>query len=236
MKYEIKIPTSCNENWNKMTPTEKGAFCKRCEKEVLDFTNLSDYQLVQLLESNTKLCGKFKPEQLNKEIASVKNNYYPQLGALLGVSALLAIAAPVYAQNNVTNTIKIEQQKEINNTTVKSKVLKDSIQVSGQVFYEEVPLEGVNIIVKGSNYGTQTDANGNFSLKIHKEQNGKYPVLEIFYIGFESQQIKVKHSTGFQKIQMKEDMVVLGMVIVKKRNIFNRIGNLFKKKNKTTHH
>lgn len=30
MKYEIKIPKPCNEKWNAMTPTEKGAFCSNC--------------------------------------------------------------------------------------------------------------------------------------------------------------------------------------------------------------
>jgi hypothetical protein len=230
MKYIVQIPNPCNENWNKMTPTEKGAFCMSCQKEVLDFTNKSDYQLAKLLDSKTKLCGKFKPEQLNREIPSVKNTYYSKLTTLFGVSVLLAMSTPVYANHNSTDTIAIVEQNVNKNLAEKSEIQKDSIQVSGQVFYEKEPLPGANIIVKGKTYGTQTDSNGIFNLKIPKEQNGKYPDIEISYVGFESQLIQVNHTTGFQKIQMKEDIAVLGMLISKRQNIFRRIGNLFRKR------
>lgn len=229
MKYIIQIPEPCNENWNTMTPTEKGAFCMRCQKEVFDFTNKSDYQLAKLLDSKARLCGKFRPEQLNKEIPSVKNTYYSKLSTLFGVTALLAMSTPVYAQQSSTDTITIEQQKEIKSLTQKSKIQKDSIQVSGQVFYEKEPLPGANIVVKGKSYGTQTDFNGMFSLKIQKEENGKYPDIEISYLGFETQLLEVNQTTDFQKIQMKEGEVTLGVVIVKRKNIFRRIGNIFRR-------
>lgn len=34
----IGIETPCTENWNAMTPTEKGAFCQKCAKQVHDFS------------------------------------------------------------------------------------------------------------------------------------------------------------------------------------------------------
>lgn len=230
MKYIIQIPKPCDENWNKMSPTEKGAFCERCQKEVLDFTNKSDYQLAKLLDSKTKLCGKFNPEQINREIASVKNTYYSKLSTLFGVSVLLAMSTPVYAQHNSTDTISIVEQKGNKNLAKESKRQKDSIEVRGQVFYEKEPLPGVNIVPKGKSYGTQTDSEGIFTLKIHKEENGKYPDIEVTCVGFETQLLEVNHTMDFQKIQMKEDMVVLGMFITKRQNIFRRIGNFFRKK------
>ena len=33
MKYKLKIPNPCDEKWNEMTPTEKGVFCSKCNKE-----------------------------------------------------------------------------------------------------------------------------------------------------------------------------------------------------------
>jgi len=229
MKYLIQIPEPCNENWNKMTPTEKGAFCMRCQKEVLDFTNKSDYQLAKLLDSKARHCGKFRPEQINREIPSVKNTYYSKLSTLFGVTALLAMSAPVYAQQISTETIRIVEQKENKKLAKKSNIQKDSIQVSGQVFYEKEPLPGANIVVKGKSYGTQTDFDGMFSLKIQKEENGKYPGIEISYLGFETQLLEVNQTTDFQKIQMKEELGILGMMIVKRQNIFRRIANIFRK-------
>ena len=36
MKIEINKP--CHENWDAMTPNEKGAFCSLCKKNVVDFS------------------------------------------------------------------------------------------------------------------------------------------------------------------------------------------------------
>lgn len=37
----FQIPEPCSEDWNEMTPTEKGAFCNKCSKEVLDLRGCS---------------------------------------------------------------------------------------------------------------------------------------------------------------------------------------------------
>ncbi|WP_041326921.1 carboxypeptidase-like regulatory domain-containing protein [Robiginitalea biformata] len=68
MAFKISIPEPCGENWNEMTPTEKGAFCETCEKEVVDFTSLSDAEIAQKLDAGKKLCGRFRPNQLDRTI------------------------------------------------------------------------------------------------------------------------------------------------------------------------
>lgn len=52
----------------KMTPTNKGAFCKSCSKEVIDFTNMNDEEVKHYLLNRTseKLCGRFKQQQLER--------------------------------------------------------------------------------------------------------------------------------------------------------------------------
>lgn len=39
---KLSIPTPCGERWENMTPTKKGAFYANCNKEVIDFSSLSD--------------------------------------------------------------------------------------------------------------------------------------------------------------------------------------------------
>ena len=51
------------------------------------------------------------------------------------------------------------------------------------------PLIGVTIALKGSNRGTVSDVNGNFSLN---GEEGKLNVLNISYIGYKDQQVKVE--------------------------------------------
>lgn len=62
----ISIPKPCHEDWNAMTPTEKGAFCAACAKEVMDFSNMNDDEVKHyfLLNAGKKTCGRFHKEQL----------------------------------------------------------------------------------------------------------------------------------------------------------------------------
>lgn len=62
----ISIPQPCHEDWNAMTPTEKGAFCAVCTKEVMDFSTMSDDEVKNyfLLNAGKKTCGRFRKSQL----------------------------------------------------------------------------------------------------------------------------------------------------------------------------
>lgn len=64
----IRIPDPCHEDWNKMTPTQKGKFCSVCTKEVVDFTQATDEALVKMAHSGKKLCGRFRADQLDREL------------------------------------------------------------------------------------------------------------------------------------------------------------------------
>ncbi len=48
MKH-VGIQDACSEDWSKMTPTEKGAFCQKCAKQVHDFTDKSNIEIKRTL-------------------------------------------------------------------------------------------------------------------------------------------------------------------------------------------
>lgn len=68
MKITIEKP--CHENWEEMTPQEKGKFCSVCSKTVRDFTNDSDDEILEVLSkpSSKNICGNFYESQLNRNI------------------------------------------------------------------------------------------------------------------------------------------------------------------------
>lgn len=63
---KFSIPKPCHENWNEMTPDEKGRFCAVCFKSVVDFTTFDENKVQDYLmqNQNKKICGRFKNEQL----------------------------------------------------------------------------------------------------------------------------------------------------------------------------
>ncbi len=68
-EIKISIPKPCHEDWNKMTPNEKGSFCGKCCKTVVDFTTKSPEEIKSTLlaESGKKVCGRFMTNQLDKK-------------------------------------------------------------------------------------------------------------------------------------------------------------------------
>ncbi|HKO82645.1 MAG TPA: hypothetical protein VJU78_19700, partial [Chitinophagaceae bacterium] len=70
-KYiQLSIPEPCHEDWNKMTTVDKGKFCGACQKNVIDFTNMSDEQLVAFFKKpgTGSTCGRFMGDQLDRNI------------------------------------------------------------------------------------------------------------------------------------------------------------------------
>jgi hypothetical protein len=71
MKDAIKfsVPKPCHEDWNAMTPDQKGRFCSACSKTVVDFTNLDNTEVQEYLSENkgSRICGRFTSEQLSPE-------------------------------------------------------------------------------------------------------------------------------------------------------------------------
>lgn len=62
----IQIPKPCAENWANMTPTERGAFCASCAKEVIDFTTQNLHEIKSSIKEmkSSEICGRISIGQL----------------------------------------------------------------------------------------------------------------------------------------------------------------------------
>lgn len=62
----LTIPEPCHEDFSKMTPTARGAFCSKCQTDTFDFRNLSNQEINQILwdQKDDHLCGQFSNRQL----------------------------------------------------------------------------------------------------------------------------------------------------------------------------
>ena len=66
---QIHIPEPCGENWENMGQAGMGRFCSSCSKTVVDFSLMSDQELLSYLGSqDRKVCGRFTADQLNRDI------------------------------------------------------------------------------------------------------------------------------------------------------------------------
>ena len=86
----------------------------------------------------------------------------------------------------------------------------DQITVKGLVSDEEGPLPGVNITLKNANVGTSTDKDGMFTFP---KALSVGDVLVFTYLGYETQEIRIRKNTSFIKLLLSTDLVeILGAV------------------------
>src|SRR5689334_14882257 len=69
----LKIEEPCHENWQQMTPNEQGRHCLSCQKTVVDFTYMSDQEILNhISRASSSVCGRFNNDQLNKTYTQKK--------------------------------------------------------------------------------------------------------------------------------------------------------------------
>lgn len=202
-KIQISIPEPCHEGWQNMTPVEKGRFCASCQKTVLDFTHLSDNEIINLVSKNDTLCGRINVSQLNRKLIETKrtSNYFGYFATSvlaflgLGTESLVAQEKPVTQQTDSKYLNKVNDSVKIITVTG---IVKDS---------DGNPLPGVAIIIKNAKTGVQTDESGKYSIK------AKFNDILIFsFLGYEEIIVKVNSSKINVKFKV-EELHVIGTVI-----------------------
>jgi hypothetical protein len=73
VKQQISIPKPCNENWDLMTPKDQGRFCDKCTKVFMDFSAMSNEEIIAYLEKQKEeVCGRIKTNQFAQSTTSSK--------------------------------------------------------------------------------------------------------------------------------------------------------------------
>lgn len=66
---QLHIPQPCPASWEHMQPTEKGRHCTACAKQVIDFTGMTDAEVLACIGATTApICARMTPGQLDRDI------------------------------------------------------------------------------------------------------------------------------------------------------------------------
>jgi hypothetical protein len=220
-QIKLAIPTPCHEDWNTMTATESGKFCASCQKTVIDFSRMSDAEIIHYFSDfKGETCGRLTDKQLNSVIAEplvLKPNYR-------WAWALSALLLPTVA---ASQTVKNSVQTEIRDPSVlaaKSVVGTDFLTIEGQVNElgdRFLPVDGaivaVNINDKIVAYA-QTDSLGVFTLNLPKSYDNQRFSLDVSQIGYEKEQLFFDNFTAIKDnrlfIALKNAPIEIGDAVV----------------------
>lgn len=206
-KLQLTIPEPCHENWQHMTPTEQGRFCNSCAKEVIDFSTMTDIQVLNYFTNltNEKVCGRALPEQLNRTLSRPEPpkkrlfwywNYFVMFFMFFGkgntAKAQGGIKRTTGGAVQVVTAAQLEKVKQANvNEALAGKVrgliIAENKIINGKVSNRDGnPVSFALIEIKGTSKTVNADANGAYSLKANSNA-----MLVISGSGFKSAEIPV---------------------------------------------
>lgn len=236
----ISVKKPCSEKFSNFSATEKGGFCTACEKEVIDFTAMSQTEVLNFLcENSTNTCGRFKSSQLETSTAQQNYTTMPNfitkgIGALsfslVSLCTVSSLAAQEVALNSTSHTELSITPIDTSNEVQQQKKYK----ITGTVLDEDnLPLPGVSIVLKGTKDGVSTDMDGKFEFSQGLEANN---MLVFSYLGYDTKYYKITDSAkDTQDITIQfnaSDIELMGEVTIEgpyktKRNIFQKFAAIF---------
>ena len=236
----LSIKKPCSENFSSFSKTNDGGFCQSCKKNVIDFTNMSDQEILSYLTNKeNKTCGLFLESQLktykipeNKKTSKMTSIFASHFFGLSLLSLLSFNSAFSQDKKVVNEIVKIDSQNQ--GAIQDSTKIDRKISVEGIVNDLKGPLPGANIYLKNTKIGVQSDINGKFKFPIPLKVDD---VLIVSFIGFKDKEIQIKDSKNSDKLEIEiklkqSDIVFLGevstnKVYTSKKTFFQKLKSIF---------
>ena len=159
-----------------MTPTDQGRFCNACAKEVIDFSTMTDTQVLNYFTNLTheNVCGRALPEQLDRTITRPEQ---PKKRLFWYWNYMVMFFMFFTKGNNAnaqTCTKPATELTPVTNSDVRGEVItmggikRDGNRiVTGKVVdIDGNPVSFASVKIKGTRTGVSADANGAYSLKV----------------------------------------------------------------------
>lgn len=215
--FQLNIPKPCSEQWDKFTTTPEGGFCGSCQKDVIDFTQMSESQLVayfrDLPAKENKICGRFRNDQLEKNYRV--NDWFPKWNVQNNQVNYEVPVSHFLEESSTISLPFISNMKVVRNVTMAVLTLVFAEQGFGQIRLlsgkvvnglDSMALPGVSIRIKGTNKGVQTDLNGNYKISVSDKD-----ILTVSSVGFTLKELKTKE---IGKIIQLEEQPLIGELVV----------------------
>ncbi|PAW93775.1 hypothetical protein CKK33_09820 [Mucilaginibacter sp. MD40] len=221
----ISIPQPCHQNWNNMTPADKGRHCQLCGKDIVDFTGFTDQQLITYLSMGTKTCGRLLPQQIN----NINRQLKPGSGRRVMWKELTLVAALTAIFTTVNSAVKAQhpiEQGAVDTNKKNSTAVSDTttyITVKGKVISSEdnLALPGAVVLCKHTMVKVSADASGFFKMSIPAYADS----VMVRFIGFKGMNVPVSmfNNGSDVVISLTPTPLLMGEVVVVKPPFHKRL-------------
>ncbi len=214
---KLTLPSPCETSPTEMFRVLEGKFCKGCKRVVVDFRKMTDKQLLDYFsEHHGKICGEFRPHQLDREIRinipTGMDRLRHKTTAVATIASLAMIVPVTQMQAQVNHEIteqplrgKINPDalpnENQNNSDPETKIVGTVMDENGNaVIYAVVMIQE---ITHGLIKGTTTDLDGNFQLPVSISRLEKPGLsLLVTYTGYTTTRIELNTETASTPIEI----------------------------------
>ena len=236
-KIQLSIPIPCHEDWGKMTPAEKGKFCLSCQKVVVDFSRMSDADMVAYFKKpKESVCGRFNTDQLNRNIIVPAKRipwlkYFFQIAIPAFLMSFKAASQTKQMQGKVISKVTLSGDSTtfdkrpskpnmgealeglVGGVVVQKGNKEKFITITGKITDENgLPIPSASVCIKGTKVGTLADSIGNFSIRISEQK----VALLITAVGFNGTEIQVDGRDSVSAVLVSMNPMLMGEIVVVK--------------------
>lgn len=211
----LQLTKPCTERWDNMTPTQQGAYCSSCQKQVIDLTTKTENEIYELVtQHNGEICARLTKQQLNTPIrkSELVNGWFNWRAIAASLGALLTFEKTKAATNGDSITVAAYDHTQANITEPDTIPVRSNT-ITGIVVDSATndPLLGANIILQNAQTTFTTDINGMFSI----ENSSFYTddTLIILYLGYTKTKVAVSQFISGGTIFLKEDEMFLPIYV-----------------------
>jgi hypothetical protein len=167
----LHIDTPCHENWAAMTPTDEGRFCQACTKQVVDFSTMTDQQILHFLsKASGNICGRLGNDQLSRPLIPATEQpkakwWWTLLMPLLLVfDRAAAQKKPLFMKQGEVAMRPVDTSRACHDRVAPA-IATAHYTISGTVADEKgAPVAGAFVRAEEWGRGTMTDSTGAYKL------------------------------------------------------------------------
>lgn len=221
-QIHIRIAEPCHENWNSMLPAEQGRFCMSCQKQVVDFSSMTDKEILEHIATASKsICGRADNDQLNRLLVAPPEPRRIWWRHWMGLAAsflLLFSKSNAQVKHPRHPTVHTPPtQKNLPSTSIVmgtvAMVEEDkpaSVELSGRVVDDKNnPIPFATVRLTGGNTAVAADSSGFFRVAVNADPAAVS--VSVSSVGYEPKTISLNGENSFIKMQAPGGKLIIDM-------------------------
>ena len=214
LQTKITIAKPCTQNWAEMKKEADFGFCTVCSKNVIDFTNYSNAEIISVLtQASASVCGRLTVAQLNQLnyyslVMPANRNWIKYLG-------VLAIGAAIFTQDASAAIPRVVTEISIGTGEKRAEKPLMVNKITGRILDpNKKPVAGIRLVILNTSYYATTDQNGQYEILLKNNLNIKNNKMSVQSARYSAILIINYTKVKQNDLMLKDEPMIMGEIVI----------------------